>query len=863
MTYNYSIRKLGTARRLAVTLCAGIMAALPVFADPSSDEVVKFEQVPMIDTFIEDRSYFGHDEESRAGRMEAQMSTNIYLGSVWMADDFADHVSADIVHVEWWGSYIGSSEVAPPPSFLIEFLSDFPDQDGPGTNSWSRPETNLLAQIVDYTPAPGHPAPGYYTEAIVPETAGNPEPVYHYNAHLRIPFSQKADTVYWLKIVALVDFPYDVVWGWHSRDYTVMNEYASTNVFPGERVVGSVGVNSTTPVWHFQDNAVVSGPIWIFTVTNGLWEEVVDVQENEIEALPTHFVGDDGPPDITNYSQDLAFRLFYRPDRPSEPKWDKPLDTEQGFDISSSLSEVNETYVADDFVSDGRPITGFRWWGSYLGYENETNGPVNPPAGNGRPDAFFLEWWTDVPAGVDGPYSHPGTMIESQWRELTPGGAVTEEYYTSIWHVAKGWVHEFVYDYTVTDYHDFWNEKRDEIYWLGIQADYGSRNPSNEWGWATTSLRNGWHDGAVSALSSRPYTNWAELRYNEECSGHAYGTNAVNMAFALNTHVVGRRALKWRQPPDMVYGENLSSWQINGENASWPLRAEDFISDGRRITDIHWWGSYLGYKTNWVGEEGPYPAAPSNSASPLGFRLSWHHDIPTNSNQSYSMPSNPPIREFFVPMEKCHEVFYGTVMQFWKTGGVPPLYQEHEYQYYVDLLDPDLEDLGGPWPEVSNVIYWLNIQAVFTNTWSPSGQPHDGWGWKTTPLSNRWNDASVLATPLGPPFWEVGRYPPDHFYQGEPAADLAFELTTDEVGSSVWHTPITITNIVRVNSNTFLVVSEGDPGSGVQVLQKSVDLTTNIWIDLQTNQIPLSPPFPNLWYRITDDSNEFFRVIAR
>jgi len=57
------------------------------------------------------------------------------------------------------------------------------------------------------------------------------------------------------------------------------------------------------------------------------------------------------------------------------------------------------------------------------------------------------------------------------------------------------------------------------------------------------------------------------------------------------------------------------------------------------------------------------------------------------------MPSNPPINnKIYVPIEKCHEVYYGTVCQDWKT---PPEF-EHDYQYYVDLLDPEI-DGGEAW----------------------------------------------------------------------------------------------------------------------------------------------------------------------
>ena len=70
------------------------------------------------------------------------------------------------------------------------------------------------------------------------------EPLYEYNAELKIPFNQVADTVYWLKIAALVDPLVDadpgtrIEWGWHNRDWTLTDLLASPVPAPGEHVQG-------------------------------------------------------------------------------------------------------------------------------------------------------------------------------------------------------------------------------------------------------------------------------------------------------------------------------------------------------------------------------------------------------------------------------------------------------------------------------------------------------------------------------------------------------------------------------------------------------------------------------------------------
>ncbi len=64
-----------------------------------------------------------------------------------------------------------------------------------------------------------------------------PEQLFQYNAELAVPFAEQANTVYWLKIVALTDNP-NLQWGWHDRDYTQTNNLfgAVTLVVSGRSV---------------------------------------------------------------------------------------------------------------------------------------------------------------------------------------------------------------------------------------------------------------------------------------------------------------------------------------------------------------------------------------------------------------------------------------------------------------------------------------------------------------------------------------------------------------------------------------------------------------------------------------------------
>jgi hypothetical protein len=313
-----------------LALAAGsLLSASLAFGDPlPGRDVLKFSQRPMDGTTIVDASggttrYWGHDELSTAYSSGVATQPRIYQG-VFMADDFADKFSSPVVHVKWWGSYLNNFQTPefPVDKFLISFESDIPQ--GPN-NPFSRPGEPLLNQIVRRVPAGGGltPGSGAFTEKLI--SPGGPplsEALYEYNAelHLGKEFFQRPDTVYWLKIVALVDLPAGVPieppptfaprWGWHNRDYTIFDPLASAPpaVVPGEHLAGSIGpLPGGAPIWHFQDDAVTGR---IFVDTAGPMGEIMPVID-QTEFAPTRYLPlADGPELIGQYSKDLAFELY-------------------------------------------------------------------------------------------------------------------------------------------------------------------------------------------------------------------------------------------------------------------------------------------------------------------------------------------------------------------------------------------------------------------------------------------------------------------------------------------------------------------------------------------------------------------------
>lgn len=317
-------------------LFAGAVAALILttqsLADPLPGEVLKFEQKPMINTAYGGAIYFGHDEFSTAYGVGNAATPPLNYDGRFMADDFADNFSSPVVHLTWWGSYMNNPVPSQQPQvqkFLIAFESDVPATPG----GFSRPGNVLQYDVVTLTTTL-LPAPGQFTES--QERGPDPilgEALYRYNAELNLghQFFEQKDTVYWLKIAALVDVPQPISltnipagvtqWGWHNRDYTIQDSLASPNVTTapfGEFVDGTV---AGQPIYHFQDDSVQGGLRFtpgaptlsqIIVQTNPQPQNYVFVNSNGVGPI-------DGPVGIDLKSKDLAFRLYTTP-QPNVPE---------------------------------------------------------------------------------------------------------------------------------------------------------------------------------------------------------------------------------------------------------------------------------------------------------------------------------------------------------------------------------------------------------------------------------------------------------------------------------------------------------------------------------------------------------------
>lgn len=380
---------------------------------PNQQKVVKFRQLPLNGVDLGGGvifPYFGHDELSTAYSWYDFRGTSglVMVGykGCFVADDFADTKDTPVICIKWWGSYLGNEVPQPVRRFLIVFEEDVPAD---AANPFSHPGKVLSSQIVNFSPTtdPNALVGGEYLEELVGD-GGAPcyERLYQYVAVLKQPFEQKPDTVYWLKIVALVDLDKQMSgelegcldnsglpgeglslceflhlpddqrqgicpnlepltrWGWHNRDYRVVNPEASTAVMPGENNQKNMfSAPFPTDVWHFQDDAV-SGDV--FTDPTKLLDpdlcpNCLFVQQGDFH--PENYVYDklcqqapdimgvDGPQGIERYSKDLAFVLIT-----TEPIQDKDCNNNgipDHIDIANGTSDdCNNNGIPDECEND-------------------------------------------------------------------------------------------------------------------------------------------------------------------------------------------------------------------------------------------------------------------------------------------------------------------------------------------------------------------------------------------------------------------------------------------------------------------------------------------------------------------------------
>ncbi len=187
---------------------------------------------------------------------------------------------------------------------------------------------------------------------------------------------------------------------------------------------------------------------------------------------------------------------------PMEPKWSQLPDMGQGTD-QLSMHRSFGPVVADDFRSDGRPITGFHWWGSYFQDAGQSKTAS-------RPVQFEISFHIDCPANAPGcnnggphtfstPGNNPGyysfvVNAEEDFFGTTNGGEDVYEYWVDLAGISgPGFLG------------GTWNEVAGQIYWVDFAwaaGQFGTAFSDDVWGWHQSSAQN--LDFAVTTAPGGP-----------------------------------------------------------------------------------------------------------------------------------------------------------------------------------------------------------------------------------------------------------------------------------------------------------------------------------------------------------------------
>ena len=216
---------------------------------------------------------------------------------------------------------------------------------------------------------------------------------------------------------------------------------------------------------------------------------------------------------------------------------------------------------------------------------------------------------------------------------------------------------------------------------------------------------------------------------------------AIFLVMATGAWSMNGDEVKWSQPPDMEFGVNIQSTEPR------PIVADDWeCRDPRPVTDVHFWGSYIGWE---AGNQVPLLPPPGVN----GFVIRIYTDVPANSlNNSYSHPGE---LLYEVPIDDFKEEHFASIR-------LPDGTYEHKFYYSLDLPIPFEQREG--------TIYWISIAALMLDG---SDFP---WGWETCDPGFHFMDNACFYDFIEQMWVEIKPdMLPDWYPHG--TVDMAFELT--------------------------------------------------------------------------------------
>ena len=173
-------------------------------------------------------------------------------------------------------------------------------------------------------------------------------------------------------------------------------------------------------------------------------------------------------------------------------KWSQLPDMDRGND-TLSMHRSNGPVVADDFVSNGKPIYGFHWWGSY--FQDTGQDAV---AGFERQVQFEISFHLNCPAGSPDPQC--ADPAGNPYNYGTPYDRNGSSYFSRIVTAEEDFfgttvngvdIYEYWLAVDPTDGPSFlggtWEEVAGETYWVDFAwnaGQFGTSVSDNVWGWA-------------------------------------------------------------------------------------------------------------------------------------------------------------------------------------------------------------------------------------------------------------------------------------------------------------------------------------------------------------------------------------------
>lgn len=465
-------------------------------------------------------------------------------------------------------------------------------------------------------------------------------------------------------------------------------------------------------------------------------------------------------------SWDAAFRLTSRHATGlTEPKWRQPLYPQpMGFDAESNLwwqtEDVPKWFqgsdtaspglhtdptieLADDWLCEGGVVTDLHWYGNY---ELDDLGQEQRGAGV---QAFALRIYADA-GGFPGPV---------QWQTFVPFGALAEQW-TGLYNSEGSPIYLYEYDVDPP-----FSQAAGSVYWFEVQM-FPNPGPMPAWRW------------------------------------QEYGRNFPPRLNPAMTNIgLGWTPIGW---PNETYSE--LAFAITSEDSPIDVNrdvADDFISDGRDILDVKWWGSYF----DWRYE----PEYPDAIHEVDGWLIAFHWadvNVVPEFPPDMLLDGHPTVLAvYFAPL--------GAV-------SIQPIdavdCNGHAlYEYTVDLdaccllcshRDPrntfPQPGLPGNFQEYGGYRYWMSIQAVTGIEWlpwpclaSPTGHlpPLDTggngrfWGWHNgleplglpAPTHAAATGGIVSFAAYPPDCWDYGAWSPQPWdcpFIPPGPVNMSFELWT-------------------------------------------------------------------------------------